>query len=60
MQNSISAFVDKCGNNSIDSVSQGTHFIVATVICTNENIDQLKNQIETIRRDHNFQTGELK
>ncbi len=60
MQHNISAFADEFGNNSFDFESQGTHFIVATVICKNENLEKLQNDIDEIRRKHNFQTGEMK
>lgn len=60
MQHKITAFADEFGNNSFDFESQGTHFIVATVICKNENLDKLENDISEIRKKHNFQTGEMK
>lgn len=60
MQHNITAFADEFGNNSFDFQTQGTHFIVATVICKNENLEKLKTDIDEIRRNHNFQTGEMK
>jgi len=54
------AFVDEYGNNSFKFETQGTHFIVATIICNSENIADIENQVNTIRKVHNFQTGELK
>jgi len=60
MQQKITAFADEFGNNSFDFQTQGTHFIVATVICKNENLEKLKTDIDKIRRKHNFQTGEMK
>ena len=36
MKHNITAFADEFGNNSFDFDSQGTHFIIATVICKNE------------------------
>ncbi len=60
MTQTITAFADEFGNNSFDFKSQGSHFIVATVITKSENIENLKTQVKEIRRIHNFQTGELK
>jgi len=54
------AFADEYGNNSFEFETQGTHFIVATIICNAENIPELEEQVNNIRRVHNFQTGELK
>lgn len=54
------AFADEFGNNSFDFKSQGSHFIVATVICNSENIADLEKSVDEIRAKHNFQTGELK
>lgn len=54
------AFVDEYGNSSFKFETQGTHFIVATIICNSENIADIENQVNTIRKVHNFQTGELK
>ncbi|MGV3459159.1 MAG: DUF3800 domain-containing protein [Flavobacterium sp.] len=54
------AFADEFGNNSFDFENQGTHFIVATIICKRENLNKLHDDIETIRLKHNFQTGEIK
>lgn len=56
----ITAFADEFGNNSFDFENQGSHFIVATVIVKNENLETLREQINEIRKRHNFQTGELK
>lgn len=56
----ITAFADEFGNNSFDFEKQGTHFIVATVICRNENLEKLKQGIDDIRKKHGFQTGEIK
>lgn len=56
----ITAFADEFGNNSFDFENQGSHFIVATVIVKNENLEALRAQINEIRKRHNFQTGELK
>lgn len=60
MQHNITAFADEFGNNSFDFQTQGSHFIVATVICKNENLEKLEAGIDEIRRKHNFQTGEMK
>lgn len=60
MQQNITAFADEFGNNSFEFETQGTHFIVATVICKNENLEKLKEDIDAIRNKHGFQTGEMK
>jgi hypothetical protein len=60
MQQNITAFADEFGNNSFEFQTQGSHFIVATVICKNENLNKLHADIDSIRRNHNFQTGEIK
>lgn len=60
MQQNITAFADEFGNNSFDFNSQGTHFIIATIICKNENLEKLKEDIDAIRKQHGFQTGEMK
>ncbi len=54
------AFADEFGTHSLDFTKEGTHFIVAAVICKNENLEKLRAGIEEIRRKHKFQTGEIK
>lgn len=56
----ITAFADESGNNSFKFDSQGSHFIVATVICNSEKVQDLEKQVDIIRQNHNFQTGEIK
>lgn len=56
----IVAFADEFGNNSFEFASQGSHFIVATVIAKEQYLPELSGQIQEIRRKHNFQTGEIK
>lgn len=56
----IVAFADEFGNNSFEFTSQGSHFIVATVIAKEQYLPELSGQIQEIRRKHNFQTGEIK
>lgn len=56
----ITAFVDESGNNSFKFDSQGSHFVVATVICNSEKIQDLEKQVDLIRQNNNFQTGEIK
>jgi biotin operon repressor len=60
MTQNITAFADEFGNNSFDFRTQGTHFIIATVICKNENLKKVQQDIDEIRKKHNFQTGEIK
>ena len=60
MPQNIIAFADEFGNNSFEFETQGTHFIVATVICKKENLDKLQTDIDIIRKKHGFQTGEMK
>lgn len=56
----ITAFADEFGNNSFEFQTQGSHFIIATVITKTENLETLKSQVSEIRLKHKFQTGELK
>ena len=44
MTQPITAFADEFGNNSFDFQTQGSHFIVATVITKTENIETLKSK----------------
>ena len=60
MTQHITAFADEFGNNSFDFQTQGSHFIVATVITKTDNVENLKIQIGDLRQKHKFQTGELK
>jgi hypothetical protein len=60
MQHNITAFADEFGNNSFDFETQGSHFIIATVICKNSNLEKLRGEISYIREKHRFQTGEIK
>lgn len=60
MQQRITAFADEFGNNSFDFENQGSHFIIATIISKTENLENLRTEIEKIRKKHNFQTGEIK
>ncbi|MFN8209261.1 MAG: DUF3800 domain-containing protein [Bacteroidales bacterium] len=55
----VYAFADEFGNNSFDFEKQGSHFIVGSVIVSEEDLDNLKTQVEAIRKKH-FQTGEMK
>lgn len=60
MQHDVTAFADEFGNNSFDFESQGSHFIIATVICKNNKLDNLREQIDELRKKNGFQTGEIK
>jgi hypothetical protein len=60
MKQQITAFADEFGNNSFDFQTQGSHFIIATVITKTENLEKLRTEVNEIRRKHNFQTGEIK
>lgn len=60
MSQPITAFADEFGNNSFDFQTQGSHFIIATVITKTDNIETLREEINEIRRKHNFQNGEIK
>ncbi|WP_291104310.1 MULTISPECIES: DUF3800 domain-containing protein [unclassified Flavobacterium] len=56
----ITAFADEFGNNSFQFKTQGSHFIIATVICNSEKINELEKQVDEIRQNQKFQTGEIK
>tara|TARA_R110002033_G_scaffold170670_3_gene213767 strand:+ start:5032 stop:6171 length:1140 start_codon:yes stop_codon:yes gene_type:complete len=58
--NRITAFADEYGNNSFQFSTQGSHFIVATVICNSDKVTELESSVDEIRKKHNFQTGEIK
>jgi len=55
----IIAFADEFGNNSFDFESQGSHFIVASVMVNINEAAEVDKQLEEIRRKY-FQTGEIK
>ena len=55
----VRAFADEFGNNSFDFESQGSHFIVASVLVNAENLEEVNERLEAIRKRH-FQTGEIK
>ena len=55
----VIAFADEFGNNSFDFKSQGSHFIIASVIINMEELDTINTQLESIRSKY-FQTGEIK
>lgn len=57
--NNLLAFADEFGNNSFDFPTQGTHFIVASVIIPRDKKAEVEQQIEVIRKKY-FQTGEMK
>ena len=59
MDNKI-AFSDEYGNNSFKFDTQGSHFVVATVIVKPEKLTEQEKAVDEIRRKHKFQTGELK
>lgn len=58
----IYAFTDEYGgfgwNFSKEGVS--THFIITAIIVEEQNVDNLKLSMETIRQKHNFQKSEMK
>ena len=54
MTQHITAFADEFGNNSFDFQTQGSHFIVATVITKTDNVENLKIQIGDLRQKHKF------
>jgi hypothetical protein len=56
----ISAFIDESGNNSFEFDSQGDLFIVSAIICTEENIEPIEQEIELVRKKYNFQLSEIK
>jgi len=55
----IIAFADEFGNNSFDFDSQGSHFIIASVIINYDELEEVNGQLESIRKKY-FQTGEIK
>lgn len=55
----VIAFADEFGNNSFEFETQGSHFIIASVIINIDELKQVENQLEEIRQKY-FQTGEIK
>jgi hypothetical protein len=55
----VIAFADEFGNNSFDFDTQGSHFIIASVIMNQDELGEIKIQLEEIRKRF-FQTGEIK
>lgn len=56
----ILGFADESGNNSFEFETQGSHFIVASILVkSEEQLEKLENDLEVIRKRH-FQTGEIK
>lgn len=55
----VIAFADEFGNNSFDFDTQGSHFIIASVIMNVDESEKIQNQLEQIRKRY-FQTGEIK
>ncbi|RRA95167.1 DUF3800 domain-containing protein [Paenimyroides viscosum] len=56
----ILGFADESGNNSFEFETQGSHFIVASILVkSEEQLGKLENDLEIIRKRH-FQTGEIK
>ncbi|MBZ9631906.1 DUF3800 domain-containing protein [Salegentibacter sp. LM13S] len=55
----VIAFADEFGNNSFEFNTQGSHFIIASVIMNQDELDEIQIQLEEIRKKF-FQTGEIK
>jgi|SRR5690606_679034 len=56
----ILGFADESGNNSFEFETQGSHFIVASILVkSEEQLKKLESDLEIIRKRH-FQTGEIK
>lgn len=55
----IIAFADESGNNSFEFSTQGTHFIIASIILRKDKLEETEALIEDIRHRY-FQTGEIK
>lgn len=55
----VLAFADEFGNNSFDFESQGSHFIIASVIVNIDELPRIQSELERIRKKY-FQTGEIK
>ena len=59
MTSPILAFADESGNNSFDFDSQGSHFIVASIIVREDRLAATEAIVEAVRARH-FQKGEIK
>ncbi len=58
--NRILAFADEYGSNSFDFTKEGTHFVIAAVIVSDEERGTIEGKINQIKKKHNFQLGEIK
>ena len=56
----ILAFIDESGNNSLEFDSQGNCFIVSAIVCKEENLTRIEQQIDLVRKKYNFQSSEIK
>lgn len=45
----VIAFADEFGNNSFDFENQGSHFIIASVIMNQDELNEIQIQLEEIR-----------
>lgn len=62
------AFIDECGNFGFDFETEETfetggpslYYIICAVVVKNENISVLENEVNKIRKNNGFQTGEMK
>lgn len=53
-------FADEFGNNSFEFETQGSHFIIASILVKDsEQVLKMESQVEQIRKQY-FQTGEIK
>ena len=61
MTERIFAFTDEFGayGFSFDLEGVSTHFIITSIIVKQNNLEQVRNQVEEVRKKH-FQTGEIK
>lgn len=55
----VIAFADEFGNNSFDFKTQGSHFIIASVIMNEDELEEIQIQLEKVRKRF-FQKGEIK
>lgn len=46
----VVAFADEFGNNSFDFDTQGSHFIIASVIINQDELSEVQIQLEAIRK----------
>lgn len=54
------AFIDESGNNSFEFETQGNCFIVSAIICKENDLQEIEEKIDSVRKQYKFQSSEIK